>query len=317
MTGVQTCALPISLYLRTPFGKQKVEVFSTKDNKVLWTFYGKTQKAVGKYSLELIINEGTIGMVTTDACDLVNLVSCGCKVGGADSNGVTTEIIDLSTEVELFAPIVDDELSETSEHAIANNVVTLALKEKATRVELNEELAKKVDKVAGKVLSSNDYTDAEKAKLARLENYDDTALKNEVATKLSKTDALVEFAKKQNVIADLANIRAGAAAGATALQKVPDGYATTESLNKALEKKVDNIDGKGLSTNDFTNAEKEKLSKLQNYDDTSVKNTIKAMSVQIVALQKEVIVLRQMIEDKPDVTSNVLGVAKVGYAVLS
>lgn len=42
--------------------------------------------------------------------------------------------------------------------------------------------------------------------------------------------------------------------------------------------KVDKEEGKGLSSNDFTNEEKEKLSSLENYDDTQVKqdiNTIK------------------------------------------
>ena len=43
------------------------------------------------------------------------------------------------------------------------------------------ECAKKVDKVSGKGLSTNDYTTEEKTKLANLENYDDTALANRVS----------------------------------------------------------------------------------------------------------------------------------------
>ena len=42
------------------------------------------------------------------------------------------------------------------------------------------ECAKKVDKVSGKQLSTEDYTSEEKTKLASLENYDDTALANRV-----------------------------------------------------------------------------------------------------------------------------------------
>jgi hypothetical protein len=42
-------------------------------------------------------------------------------------------------------------------------------------------LTSKVDKVTGKELSSNDYTNEEKAKLADLENYDDTEIKSEIA----------------------------------------------------------------------------------------------------------------------------------------
>src|SRR5690606_36393144 len=46
------------------------------------------------------------------------------------------------------------------------------------------ELDDKVDKEEGKVLSSNDYTTAEKNKLASLENFDDSAIQAELATKV-------------------------------------------------------------------------------------------------------------------------------------
>lgn len=42
------------------------------------------------------------------------------------------------------------------------------------------EIANKVDKVSGKGLSTEDYTTAEKTKLAGLSNYDDTALSSRV-----------------------------------------------------------------------------------------------------------------------------------------
>lgn len=49
-----------------------------------------------------------------------------------------------------------------------------------TKTQTDTLLADKVDKAVGKGLSTNDYTDEEKAKLADLENYDDTALANRV-----------------------------------------------------------------------------------------------------------------------------------------
>lgn len=45
----------------------------------------------------------------------------------------------------------------------------------------------KVDKVTGKGLSTNDFTNALKIKLNSLENYDDTAVKTDISTALSKT----------------------------------------------------------------------------------------------------------------------------------
>lgn len=75
---------------------------------------------------------------------------------------------------------------------------------------------------------------------------------------------------KQDKIEDIANIRTGAAKGATALQSIPaeyvtetelsnKGYATTTSVTSGLSGKVDKVTGKGLSTNDYTTAEKNKL----------------------------------------------------------
>ena len=54
--------------------------------------------------------------------------------------------------------------------------------------EIKEEIGGKVDKASDKGLSSNDYTDAEKNKLANLSNYDDTEIKNDINGKVDKED---------------------------------------------------------------------------------------------------------------------------------
>ena len=72
-----------------------------------------------------------------------------------------------------------------------------------------------------------------------------------------------QVAGKQDTIQDLAEIRAGAALGATAIQEHQD-----------ISGKVDKVEGKGLSTNDYTNEEKTKLAGLENYDDTAVRELI-------------------------------------------
>ena len=191
----------IALYLCTPFGKQKQEEFVVHENVVTWTFYGKDQKYTGKYSLELVINEGAEGMATTDVCDFVNLVPCVCKVGGADGVGVQTESIELLSSIEFGG-------------------------------------------------------------------YDDTELREAIA------DLENEVSGKQDTIADLDQIREGAAKGATALQSVPSEYVTEGEMQSALSGKVDKVSGKGLSTNDYTTTEKNKLASLQNYDDTALRNEV-------------------------------------------
>lgn len=98
----------------------------------------------------------------------------------------------------------------------------------------------------------------------------------------STLEDLVEV--KQDKINDLDTIRAGAAKGATALQSVPSEYVTeTELSNKgyatisALNNKVDAINGKQLSTEDFTTALKNKLEGLSNFDDTELSNAISTL----------------------------------------
>jgi hypothetical protein len=64
-----------------------------------------------------------------------------------------------------------------------------------TKSEVDTLLSDKVDKVTGKQLSTEDYTTAEKTKLAGLSNYDDTALSGRVsaieADYLKSTDKLI------------------------------------------------------------------------------------------------------------------------------
>lgn len=97
-----------TLYLATPYGKVKVTDYKVNGNQIFWTFFGKDQKHTGKHSLELVINEGKERMVTTDACNFVNLVACSCKVGGADDAGVQTETIELTSTLALSGVSYDD-----------------------------------------------------------------------------------------------------------------------------------------------------------------------------------------------------------------
>ena len=47
-----------------------------------------------------------------------------------------------------------------------------------------------------------------------------------------------------------------------------------DDITNLKNNKVNKVDGKGLSTNDFTNEEKEKLSGLSNYDDSQLKSDL-------------------------------------------
>lgn len=102
-------------------------------------------------------------------------------------------------------------------------------------------------------------------------------------------DDLLDIVKESKAdIQDIDNIRKNAALGATALQSVPDEYVTEEELEgkgyavarnvaNALATKVTAVKGKGLSTEDFTTALKDKLEALSNYDDSEIAEAIEKL----------------------------------------
>ena len=165
---------------------------------------------------------------------------------------------------------------------------------------------------SGKGLSTNDYTTAEKNKLANIAadaeanviesvKVNGTALTPD-ATKAVNVD-LSDYALKSDVssvykykgsvnnysslptsgqsVGDVYNVEtADASHGIKAGDNVAwtgsawdvlagtvdlSAYATTDAMNTALAGKVDKVAGKGLSTNDYTTAEKNKLAGLVNY----------------------------------------------------
>ena len=146
-----------------------------------------------------VANDGTISgdysAATTSAAGLMSAAD-KTKLEGIEAGATATT--------------VDSALSGTSENPVQNKVINTAL-------------AGKVDTVSGKGLSTEDYTTAEKTKLA------------------------------------------GIAEGATAVTVDSTLSGTSENpvqnkvINAALAGKVDTVTGKGLSTNDYTDAEKTKL----------------------------------------------------------
>ena len=87
-----------------------------------------------------------------------------------------------------------------------------------------------------------------------------------------------ELNSKQDVISDLDTIRQGAEKGSTALQSESDPVYLADKPNLALKSelngKVDKEEGKGLSSNDYTDAEKAKLTELESEINGEGKKTI-------------------------------------------
>lgn len=63
---------------------------------------------------------------------------------------------------------------------------TIDLSDYYKKAEVDNKLSTKVDMIAGKMLSTNDYTNADKTKLQSLNNYDDTSIKQSLSDKQDK-----------------------------------------------------------------------------------------------------------------------------------
>jgi hypothetical protein len=153
-----------------------------------------------------------------------------------------------------------DQVNNTSD---ANKPVSTA-----TQTALNT----KIDKVTGKELSSNDYTTAEKTKLAAITgtNTGDQDLSGLATTAAlaGKVDKVTGKELSTNDFTTAEKTKLAAISGTNTGDQDLSGLATTAALatkantsdvTTGLAGKVDKVTGKELSSNDFTTAEKNKL----------------------------------------------------------
>lgn len=144
--------------------------------------------------------------------------------------------------------------------------------------EINSNLTNKVDKEDNKGLSSNDFTDDEKAKLESLPN--STELNNRMNLKADKSEMNNLIAKKvdkeagkglsSNDYTDSEKSKLGGLPDSTEFNNRMNLKADKEAMENLLAGKVDKVVGKDLSSNDFTDYEKNKLAHLENYDDSAI-----------------------------------------------
>ena len=171
---------------------------------------------------------------------------------GLSSNDYTTEEKEKLAGIEEGANkiTVDSALSSSSTNPVQNQIINA--KFDSVQASINN----KVDKVDGKGLSTNDLTATLKS------NYDAAYTHSQsthapanaeanviIGVQKNGTDLTIDSNKKVNItvptkITDLSN---------------DSDFATTTQLDT----KVDKVTGKGLSTNDYTTEEKEKLAAIE------------------------------------------------------
>lgn len=210
------------------------------------------------------------------------------EITGSILNYVLNKIVeDIVKEMEGLGGIGEEELEKKQDLLISGeNIKTIngetLLGKGDIEISSSEailgELDKKVDKVEGKQLSTEDFTTALKTKLEGMSSFDPTEINNKVDGLQSQLDTLVsgdasvaiesfneivafldrvqdtesldgiiagiaqQIADKQDKIADLETIRSGAALGATALQEHQDisHLATKDEVTNLINEMVAN-----------------------------------------------------------------------------
>jgi hypothetical protein len=208
----------------------------------------KVDKVTGK---ELSSNDYT----TAEKTKLSNIT--GTNTGDQDLSAFAT-----TTNLASKANTSDVATSLALKANTSDVATSLALK--ASTSDLTTGLALKVDKVTGKELSSNDYTTTEKTKLSNItgtntgdQDLSSYATTTNLALKANASDVATSLALKANasdVTTSLA-LKANASDVTTSLAS----KASSSDLTTGLALKVDKVTGKELSSNDYTNAEKDKL----------------------------------------------------------
>jgi hypothetical protein len=151
-----------------------------------------------------------------------------------------------------FSTLHTDEIQVGGENGTLINkdqIVTqnkvINLDEIVDDAELAQGLNGKVDKVSGKGLSTNDYTNADKALVDTIPDKVDKVQGKGLSTNdYTNADKAIVGAMPEQI------------------QLIKDNV---NALGLAVSGKVDKVSGKGLSTNDFTNADKSYLDNLPNY----------------------------------------------------
>jgi len=217
---------------------------STVNTKV-----GVTDTAAMLAPYRKMVNEIIASNITSLTADAIN-AALNSKVNIADSNKmyVTPSLLaarafdptSINNSLALKANSSDVNTSLALKANASDISTSLGLK--ANAADVTTSLASKVDKVTGKELSTNDYTTAEKTKLAAISG-----------TNTGDQD-LSAYATTANVTTSLA-LKANASDISTSLGL----KANAADVTTSLASKVDKVTGKELSTNDYTTAEKTKL----------------------------------------------------------
>lgn len=161
-----------------------------------------------------------------------------------------------------------------------------------TKSEVDREFSFKVDKEVGKGLSSNDYTTTEKQEVAKISNKVDKVIGKGLSTNDYTDDDMQDVGEMRTNLTKpeasgkgFYNIWNTFCKSAKALKLIVTKAKSVVSGELTLvdDTKIPITIEQDLSVDDnlYTNAEKQKLSSLSNYDDTSLRNSLEGKASKI------------------------------------
>ena len=229
-------------------------LYSHAEGKNTWT-NGTSSHAEGNYTMANYANSHSEGMYTVANSECQHVQG---KYNRSDQNNKYAFIIGNGT----------DRNSRSNAFAVDWNGLVYVC-DSETGINLNtlaSGMNNKVDKITGKGLSTEDFTTAEKTKLAGIETGAEVNIQSDWEQSDSTAD---DFIKNKPTLGSAASRDVS-----STLVAYGAGLITSELLYNELSHKVNKITGKGLSTNDYTTAEKTKLAGLSNYDDTALQTAV-------------------------------------------
>ena len=150
----------------------------------------------------------------------------------------------------------DSQLSNIDIPDISNKVDRSDLDNYYTKAEIDSQLDSKVDNSELSRYATQDYVDSQIESIPAVDSYDKATVDQMLSTKVNKSE-----------IEDVVRVQA-----------------MEEYVQDQVSKKVDYVEGKQLSTEDYTTEEKNKLASLENYDDSNLVSRIDEIEEKIPSL---------------------------------
>lgn len=291
--------------------------FAIDGNNVIWHFAGKDQEEIGTYSLILVENEGSADMRTVDVCNAFLLVShtCACTPSQDDEN-VETETVELASEITpVEGGVGIGEPTATAESVPYDEEATVTVESSGSvsarvfsfHFEIPEgkpgqdgQNGKDGEQGHTPIVGVAKYTDGiyywtvdgtwlkdSLGAMVSAQGYDGADGKDGMNGKDGKDgadgrDGITPKLKIENdywyVSYDNGTTWSGVAPAVPSNANIDlSSYATKEEVTNGLYGKVDKVDGKQLSTEDFTTLLKNKLEGLSNYDDSTIATAVESL----------------------------------------